>query len=408
MSYLRYQLVYTLFVLCAVLFASCSSPTEEIPRKDMIQPGDKVGETVFRQAVDASEMRPLLPELCDWVELAELSEQLTHECVITYEPTIFLSRGLMESDQEKRNEIWQNLTWELTINGQPVDLEAFGTTEAVGGLWWNILLENPTSDPLELKTVVTIHNDPIEKLGKTTILSVTSKEREDPILLTPSPEAGQHAYHSEKAGLDYLLFVPDHYQANPEQQFPLILYFHGAFSGTDVNVLRQESLPKKLESGSNFPSLVVSPHVVGEYEFWAEEETMAAVHVLLQEIEANLNVDPERIYLTGFSAGGNGTWAMGLDDPDRFAALVPVAGYYGYPFTLPENICDLQDVPVWAFHGGKDENVPLDAEQQIFDALQKCGGDVQFTIYPDDGHDIEDLVYGNPDLYSWLLSKKLE
>ena len=58
-------------------------------------------------------------------------------------------------------------------------------------------------------------------------------------------------------------------------------------------------------------------------------------------------------------------------------------GYYGWPFTVPENICDLKDVPVWAFHGAKDEVMPLEAEQMLVDALKACGGNVQFTVFPE-------------------------
>ena len=103
-----------------------------------------------------------------------------------------------------------------------------------------------------------------------------------------------------------------------------------------------------------------------------------------------------------------GTWSVGLRYPDLFAALVPVAGYYDYPFTVPDNICDLDDVPVWAFQGTINETLPLDAEQQIVEALEKCGGNVEFTVYPEAGLDFEALVYENSNLYTWLLSKTLE
>jgi predicted peptidase len=126
---------------------------------------------------------------------------------------------------------------------------------------------------------------------------------------------------------------------------------------------------------------------------------------LLDEIQSILTVDPNRIYLTGVSAGGNGTWSIGLRHPERFAALAPVMGYYGWPFSVPENICDLTDVPVWAFHGEKDETVPLDAEQNLVDALEACGGEVQFTIFPDVDHDLNQENVYSSELYEWFLEQ---
>ena len=80
-------------------------------------------------------------------------------------------------------------------------------------------------------------------------------------------------------------------------------------------------------------------------------------------------------------------------------------GYYGWPPTVPENICDLADVPVRAFHGAKDELIPLDAEQSLVDALKACGGDVQFTVFPDIGHDVHTQQIYTSELYDWLLAQ---
>jgi predicted peptidase len=98
---------------------------------------------------------------------------------------------------------------------------------------------------------------------------------------------------------------------------------------------------------------------------------------------------------------------MGLHDPGRFAALAPASGYFGYPFTTPDNICDLKNTPIWAFHGANDEGTPLDAQQQLVDALTACGGKVQFTVYSDAGHDIDVQVYNNQELYTWLFNQHL-
>ena len=165
--------------------------------------------------------------------------------------------------------------------------------------------------------------------------------------------------------------------------------------------------PDNLE---NFPFIIVSPqgtNEYSEYQIWEADEMISAVITLLDEVQATIAVDTNRIYLTGDSSGGNGAWVNGLRNPERFAALVPVMGYYGWPITVPENICDLKDVPVWAFHGAQDELVPLDAEQMLVDALEACGGDVQFTVFPDIGHDVDHQQVYTKELYEWLLEQTL-
>jgi predicted peptidase len=127
--------------------------------------------------------------------------------------------------------------------------------------------------------------------------------------------------------------------------------------------MEEEPLPKKLEKGNDFPFIVVSPLGDGEYDIWAKDEMINPLFTLLEEIQTILSVDAQRIYLTGNDMGGNGVWAIGLRYPEYFAALAPVAGYFGYPFEVPENICDLKDIPVWAFHGGRDQIIPVEAEQ---------------------------------------------
>ena len=183
---------FSFFVLLVCIVVACSGETAVPPTtaptttpsstkttpsntENMIEPGDMIGTMVVRKVMDESETRPLLPELCGWVELSELSEQKTQECDIHYQQTIFLGKGMFEPDKEKRNENWQNMSWEISINGQPVDLEAFGTIEALDGLWWNILFENPTSDPIEIVTIVTVHKDPVEMYGKTLVLTVSTE-----------------------------------------------------------------------------------------------------------------------------------------------------------------------------------------------------------------------------------------
>ncbi len=115
-------------------------------------------------------------------------------------------------------------------------------------------------------------------------------------------------------------------------------------------------------------------------------------------------VDTERIYLSGLSMGGNGTWHFAAAYPDRFAAIAPVCGWGDFFAGFPERVCLLKQVPVWAFHGAQDTVVPLAGSQVLVDKLQECGGDVRLTIYPDATHDSWTETYDNPELYTWFLS----
>ena len=374
-----------------------------------------IGEMVVRTAKDESKTEPAIWDYCDML-LAELSEAKKVECVIPFQPHYFLPGGVVESDQEQLNSLWESLTFKISINGQPIDLDSFGTIDALGGRNWNVVLENPTHGPHRIETIVSDNEDPSDRYGMTLDLMVVEPEvaelsqQVDASLPTLSSgvNVGQHPYYSENAQLDFLLYVPTGFEENSQQEWPMIVFLHGGIPRSRLDMLSAWSLPKKLEKQSEFPFIVVSPRVLGDYGFWAEDEKINALITLLEEIQTDLPVVPRRIYLTGDSAGGNGTWEIGLRYPDRFAALAPVSGYYDYPFTVPENICDLKDVPVWAFHGANDEIIPLDAEQQLVDALEDCGGNVQFTVYPDAGHDIEGIVYDTPELFTWLLAQKLE
>ena len=230
---------------------------------------------------------------------------------------------------------------------------------------------------------------------------------------TSNVETGQRAFFSEKAQRNYWLFLPSSYGKDPQKKFPLILFLHGAGTrGTDINLVKFEALPQILDFTPDFPFIVVSPQLTnqGGDDYWFREKPTESVMTLLDEVQSTYAVDPKRVYLTGVSIGGNGAWVYGLQHPGRFAALVPVMGFVGDTggTYVPENICHLKSVPVWAFHGAKDSIVPLQAEQDLVDALKACGGNVQFTVYPDGDHDISGRVYNNnQELFEWLAAQSL-
>jgi predicted peptidase len=204
--------------------------------------------------------------------------------------------------------------------------------------------------------------------------------------------------------LDYLLFLPEGYGADTARRWPLILFLHGAGErGADLKLLTKHGPPKLVADRPDFPFIVVSPQCPAGQR-WQPE----AVIGLLDEVMARNRVDPKRVYLTGLSMGGYGTWATGLRNPDRFAAIAPICGggeRIDVLLGAREKKEALQSLPVWAFHGAKDVTVPLGESERMVDALKKAGvKEVQLTVYPDAGHDSWTETYANEKLFEWFLS----
>jgi len=209
----------------------------------------------------------------------------------------------------------------------------------------------------------------------------------------------------KKISLHYLVYTPQNYQGS-EKKVPLVLFLHGIGErGTNLEIVKLFGIPKEIEDGVEFPFLVVSPQCP-EDTIWANE--LDALHALLEHIIEQYRVDTSRIYLTGLSMGGNGVWHLAASYPSMFAAVVPICGWANTLIGFPERIKVLKDVPVWAFHGEKDEIVPLKGSQELVDALKANQGNVKFTTYPDTDHDSWTQTYQNPDLYEWLLQQKNE
>ena len=218
----------------------------------------------------------------------------------------------------------------------------------------------------------------------------------------PSAGAGQYALTldrevTRRVVCRYLLYLPDGYAESEERRWPLILFLHGAGErGDDIEKVKLHGPPKLIAQGRRLPFIVVSPQCPAG-EWWSCE----VLDALLCEVETRYRVDRDRVYVTGLSMGGFGTWDLALKYPDRFAAIAPICGR-GMPL-LAERI---RHLPVWVFHGARDDVVPIEESQRMVDALKRCGGNVKFTIYPDAGHDAWTETYNNPALYEWFLQNR--
>jgi predicted peptidase len=216
---------------------------------------------------------------------------------------------------------------------------------------------------------------------------------------------GTDLQFSRTIHLKYLLHVPEQAQRGAHEKWPAILFLHGlGESGDDPSAVLQEGLPPYVAPRPDFPFIVVAPQC--PWDTWWPE-LADSLDQLLLHCGRTLPIDQERLYLTGLSMGGYGSWYLGALWPERFAAVAPICGggivFHGFP----KRVERLKNTPVWAFHGAKDDVVLLAESQKMVDALRESGGSVKFTIYPDAGHDSWTETYNNPELYSWLLSHRV-
>jgi predicted peptidase len=198
-----------------------------------------------------------------------------------------------------------------------------------------------------------------------------------------------------KVTMKYLLYLPKDYEQKPS--WPLMLFLHGRGErGDDLALVKRNGPPKLIEEGKQFPFIVVSPQCPDE-KSWEPFELTA----LLDEMVEKYKVDQDRIYLTGLSMGGFGTWDLATRTPSRFAAIVPICGGGD-----PRRAKALANLPVWVFHGAKDTLVPYQRSEEMVEALKKNGGNVKFTLDPEAGHGVWNKAYAMPELYEWLLQQK--
>ena len=204
-----------------------------------------------------------------------------------------------------------------------------------------------------------------------------------------------------RRSLDYLLFLPQN--DDSVESLPMIVFLHGAGErGSNIEVGKKHGPPKIVETKKDFGFIVLSPQCPTGQR-WNAPDVMA----LVQHIKKTHKVDKERIYLTGLSMGGYGTWSLGLTQCDRFAAIAPICG--GGDFIKAYNAGDangkaLKTLGVWAFHGAKDPVVPLAESKRMVATLKKFGHPgPKLTVYPEAKHDSWTKTYANPELYKWFL-----
>ncbi len=192
----------------------------------------------------------------------------------------------------------------------------------------------------------------------------------------------------------YWLFLPKSY--DKKKSWPLMLFLHGAGErGSNLNQVKKWGPPKRVSEEKDSPFVVISPQCP-KNKRWDPTQ----LHSLVEHVAASHKIDRSRMYCTGLSMGGYGTWAMIAKYPKLFAAVAPICGG-GDPATAKK----ITEIPIWAFHGGADRVVPPSRSQAMIDAIKKAGGtNAKLTIYPGVNHNSWSKTYANEKVYEWLLS----
>lgn len=207
--------------------------------------------------------------------------------------------------------------------------------------------------------------------------------------------AQQKAYTikvKNQSEMNYLLYQPK----EMDGEAPLLVFLHGGGEGgNNIEAVKKNGPPKLIEEGREFPFYVLSPQNPYEKGFWDDR----AVMELVNKIVKKYNIDKKRIYLSGLSRGGYGAWRLAMNNPDSFAAMIVVCAASSP--TVYANW--IKDIPVWMFHGEKDNVVPVSESIQMKEALMNVGADVKLTLYPEAGHDAWTETFNNEKVFDWLL-----
>jgi predicted peptidase len=202
------------------------------------------------------------------------------------------------------------------------------------------------------------------------------------------------------SALPYLLALPNAYGQDASQRWPLLLFLHGRGQrGDDLTLIKKHGIPQVVEAWRDTPFITVSPQCPESATWEALVDSLAA---LLDDLNVRYAVDAQRVYLTGLSMGGRGSWRLSVLHPERFAAIAPVCGRIPELPDFFDRLSVLKQTPIWVFHGAKDPVVPVENSEKIVAALQSVGGNVRLTIYPEADHDSWTETYANPELYTWF------
>jgi predicted esterase len=239
------------------------------------------------------------------------------------------------------------------------------------------------------------------------VLAESAGEAPAPVLESSAAEVVTGSVGDGVKTIPYRLYKPVGVSA--EQKAPLILFLHGMGERGSDNVLQTTWIKNLVDAtrGGPYAAYVLAPQIDSGMWFQSYSssptEAMKLTIRAVKQVMASENVDPSRVYVTGLSMGGMGTWDILRWEPDLFAAAVPMSGGAD-----PKTAAAIKDIAVWAFHGSNDDIVPASATRDMIAALRAAGGSPKYTEVAGGGHVIWDSVYADTDhsLYAWLFAQR--
>lgn len=216
---------------------------------------------------------------------------------------------------------------------------------------------------------------------------------------------GSYEYVNKNKGVKFTYYLLGPTDAQRGVRYPLIVMLHGR-SGHMYGgwVLADEVVNRGM------PAFVLVPMMESDVSDWTKKKFLFSdimnpkpidhVALLTKQLIAELPIDPAKVYVTGYSMGGIGTFGILAEYPDLFAAGVPICGGW-----YPKDAAKFKNIPIWAFHGDADKSVPVSQTRNIIAAIEKAGGHPKYTEYPGVDHNSWIQAYNDPALWSWLFSQ---
>ncbi len=204
----------------------------------------------------------------------------------------------------------------------------------------------------------------------------------------------------ETVSYPYITYLPTDYTTDLSKEYPLLIFLHGGSArGKDTLDLYSSGPFDQIYRGRNFPFIVVAPqcpkHLRWSTENWFEN--------FYSDLIQKYRIDTNRVYLTGASLGGSGTWYLATKYPDKFTAIAPMSGFTRHMDYISDNVENLKNIPIWAFHGESDNVVPVEETDYLITKLSEINNQIKYTRENDVGHSIHWLVYSETEIYDWFL-----
>jgi predicted peptidase len=203
---------------------------------------------------------------------------------------------------------------------------------------------------------------------------------------------------------DYLTYLPSEYQNDEENEWPLIIFLHGAsLRGNNLEKIKKYGLPKLVSEGEEFDFIIISPQCP-LYKDWSSDIWFP---LTFEDIKNKFKIDTNRVYLTGLSLGGEGTWYISEEYSNRFAAIAPVCGRISHISSIKKDVDKISSLPIWIFHGVKDCVYSVEESDEMYHLLKELNPEIKYTRYSNLGHGAtHDSTYRSTELYDWFLSNK--